>query len=99
ANHESAIKVCLDAIAGRTPTLAEDEILKLRRGEVDHGSAIFAYVTQNGIEQLAQFGPAIFAARFTNNPDTLSAVANLFGHISKQTADGLFYSLEFTEEV
>jgi hypothetical protein len=98
ANHQSAMKTCLDAIAGRTATLAEDEILKQRRVEVDHESAIFAYLTQNGIEQLAQFGPAIFAARFTNNPDTLTAVANLFGHISKQTAEGVLYSLEFADE-
>jgi hypothetical protein len=98
ANHQSAIKACLDAIAGKSPTLFEDQTLNQGRGEVDHNGAIFAYVTQNGIEQLAQFGPAIFAARFTNNPDTLTAVANLFGHISKQTAEGVFYSLEFTDE-
>lgn len=97
ANHESAIKGCLDAIGGRVATLAADETLSRRRKEVDEDGAIFAYVTQNGIEQLAQFGPAIFAARFTNNPDTLSAVTNLFGHISKQTAEGLLYSLEFKD--
>jgi hypothetical protein len=95
ANHESAIKICLDAIAGRTATLAEDQMLKQRRGEVDKESAIFAYVTAAGIEKLAQFGPTIFAARFTNNPDALSAIANLFGHISNQTAEGIFYSLQF----
>jgi hypothetical protein len=95
ANHESAIKICLDAIAGRTSTLAEDQMLKQRRSEVDKESAIFAYVTAAGIEKLAQFGPTIFAARFTNNPDALSAIANLFGHISNQTAEGIFYSLQF----
>ncbi|MBI3652736.1 MAG: DUF3352 domain-containing protein [Acidobacteria bacterium] len=97
ANHESAIKSCLDTMNGQTASLAEDETLNRRRSEVDQGSAIFAYVTTNGIEKLAQFGPAIFASRFTNNPDALSAVANLFGRISKQTADGWFYSLAFAD--
>jgi hypothetical protein len=97
ANHESAIKVCLDAIAGRTATLAEDQMLKQGRGEVDKGAAIFAYITPAGVEKLAQFGPTIFATRFTNNPDALSAIANLFGHISNQTAEGIFYGLQFED--
>jgi hypothetical protein len=96
ANHEAAIKATLDAIGNRTATLATDETLKQKRGEVDSNAAIFAYVTKSGIEKLAQFGPAIFATRFTNNPDTLTTIANLFAHISNQTADGLFYSLEFS---
>jgi hypothetical protein len=95
ANHEAAIKVCLDAISGQTATLAEDQMLKQKRDEVDKGAAIFAYVTPAGVEKLAQFGPTIFATRFTNNPDALSAIANLFGHISNQTAEGIFYGLQF----
>ncbi len=97
ANHESAMKVCLDAINQRTVTLAEDEMLIQKRGEVENDSAIFAYVTKSGIEKLAQFGPTIFATRFTNNPDALSAIANLFGHISQQTANAMFYSLQFED--
>jgi hypothetical protein len=97
ANHESAIKVCLDAIAKRTATLAENEILRQNREIVDDDSAIFAYVTKSGIEKLAQFGPTVFAARFTNNPDALTATANLFGHISNQTTDGMFYGLRFSK--
>lgn len=95
ANHEAAMQTCLDAIAGRSARLAEDQMLKQRRGEVDQGAAIFAYVTPTGIEKLSQFGPTIFASRFTSNPDALSAVANLFGHISGQTAEGIFYGLKF----
>lgn len=98
ANHEAAIKACLDAIAGRSATLADDEMLKQKRGEVDKGAAIFAYVTPAGVEKLAQFGPTIFATRFTNNPDALSAIANLFGHISNQTAEGIFYGLQFEND-
>jgi hypothetical protein len=95
ANHESAMQACLDAIAGRSALLADDSLLKQRRGEVDNGAAIFAYVTPTGVEKLAQFGPTVFATRFTSNPDALSAIANLFAHISNQTAEGLFYSLQF----
>lgn len=97
ANHETAIQNCLDAIAGRSARLADDEGLKKWRGEVDRGAAIFAYVTPTGVEKLAQFGPTIFATRFTNNPDALSAIANLFAHISNQTAEGLYYSLQFED--
>jgi hypothetical protein len=95
ANHEAAMQACLDTISGRSARLAEDQLLKQRRGEVDTGAKIFAYVTQTGIEKLSQFGPTIFATRFTNNPDTLTSIANLFGHISSQTAEGIFYSLQF----
>lgn len=97
ANQESAMKACLDAIAGRTARLSEDETLKQKQKELYGDSAIFAYLTKSGIEKLAQFGPAIFAARFTNNPDALAVIANLFGHISNQTAEGLFYNLQFFE--
>ncbi|MEW6126571.1 MAG: DUF3352 domain-containing protein [Acidobacteriota bacterium] len=98
ANHEAAAKVCLDAIARRTATLAEDELLKQRRSEVDADAGIFAYVTNAGIEKLTQVGPALFATRFTNDPDKLSMVANLFGNMSKQTAEAFFYSLTFNDK-
>lgn len=95
ANHVEAIKSCLDSISGRAATLAEDATLKLRRPAIDQGAAIFAYLTEAGIEKLAQFGPAILASRFTTDADQIGSVANLFGHLSKQTAAGLLYSSEF----
>ena len=94
-NHESALTACLDAIARRTPTLDTDEVLRKRRGGRDEREAIFAYFTQTGIETFAQLAPTIFASRMTNDPERLDTIAGLFAHLSKQTAEGFFYSLEF----
>ncbi|HET9532723.1 MAG TPA: hypothetical protein VFQ92_20380 [Blastocatellia bacterium] len=94
-NHVSSVKACLDAIGGRTAVLAEDETLKGLRPTIDRSASVFAFVTQAGIEKLVEFGPAIFASRFTTDPDRISSMANLFGHLSRQTTAGLFYSAAF----
>jgi hypothetical protein len=97
ANHQSAIKSCLDTVAGRSGSLAADEELKRLRSEVDKDSAVFAMMTARGVERLSELGPAVFASRLTTNPARVSAVSNLFGHLSKQTIVGLFYSFSFDE--
>ncbi len=97
ANHDSAIKSCLDTLANRAANLTTDETLKTHRRQVDGDAPIFAYVTKTGIERLAQLAPALFATRFTTNPDSIEAVVSLFGHLSKQTAEGFFYSLQFND--
>ncbi len=96
SNHTEAIKSCLDAINHRTATLAENATLQKHRPQVSGDqSPLFAFVTQAGIETLSRVGPAIVASRLTNDPDSISATANLFGHLSKQAAAGFLYSSEF----
>jgi hypothetical protein len=98
ANNTAAAKSCLDTIAGRTPSLADDATLKERRPTVDPNGGIFAYVTEAGIERLVQFGSAIVSTRFTNDADRIGSIAGLFGHMSKQTAAGFFYGAEFDSD-
>ncbi|HSE98955.1 MAG TPA: hypothetical protein VLD57_11875 [Blastocatellia bacterium] len=94
-NHISSVKSCLDAIGGREAPLSEDETLKRLRPALDPSVPVFAFLTRTGIERLVEFGPALFAARFTTDPDRISSMANLFGHLSRQTTDGLLYSAGF----
>lgn len=99
ANHDSAIRSCLDAIEGRAPNLSENEVLKQHQPVVDNGgAAAVAFVTAAGSEQMAQLGPVLFAGRFTTDPERLGAVAGLFGHLTRQTIHGLLYGAEFTSE-
>ncbi len=98
ANHEAAAKACLDAIGKRASTLAEDQTLKQQRTEVSTDAKLFAYLTNAGIEKLTQVAPALFATRFTNDPDKIGMIAHLFSQMSKQTAEAFFYSLEFQGE-
>jgi hypothetical protein len=95
ANHASAAKSCLDAISGRESSLGDDGTLRQTRPAVDHGASVFAFVTEAGVAKLAEIGPALVASRFPADPDTVSSVAGLFEHISKQSTAGLFYSSEF----
>jgi hypothetical protein len=98
ANHDTAIKACLDAIAGRVQQLADDQTLRSHRSAVDRDAAVVAFVTGSGCEKLAQLGPALFASRFTTDPDRIQAAANLFGHMSKQAVQGLLYGSQFTSD-
>jgi hypothetical protein len=95
SNNKEATKSCLDAIGGRLPSLAQNETLKQLRPNVDKNSSVFAYLTEAGIEKLAEMSPAILASRFTTDPDRIGAIANLFGHMSKQATSGLLYSSTF----
>lgn len=95
SNNQAAIKSCLDTIGGRLPSLAQDETLKELRPNVDTNASIFAYLTEAGIEKLAELSPAILASRFTTDPERIGAIANLFGHMSKQTTSGLLYGSAF----
>lgn len=94
ANHPDALKQCLDAIAGRTATLAEDATLKQMRQEVGRDPAVFAYVTAAGIEKLIDMGPLLIADRGAE-PDSISMFSDLIEHLSKQAGAGLLYSMEF----
>jgi hypothetical protein len=94
-NHLSSVKACLDAIEGRAPALAQDATLKSLRPALNRSAPVFAFVTRAGIEKLVEFGPAIFASRFTTDPERVISLANLFGHLSTQTTDGLLYSAGF----
>jgi hypothetical protein len=96
ANHVEALKSCLDAMAGRASTLAEDSTLKTMKPEVAHNSSVFAYVTEGGIEKLVAIGPALIASRFSSDQEGANSAAALFEHLSKQTAAGLLYGAEFT---
>ncbi len=94
ANQADAIKQCLDAIAGRAATLAEDSTLKQRRPEVGRDPSVFAYVTAAGIEKLVDLWPLLIAGRAAE-PDSVSMFADLIEHLSKQAGAGLLYSSEF----
>ena len=95
SNHTSAVESCLDAIGGRAPTISEDATLKERRADLDADAAIFAFMTEAGVEKLIEFLPAILASRFTTDPDRISTVANLSDHLLKQTTSGLLYGATF----
>ena len=98
ANNRSAAKSCLDAIAGRSPRISDEATLKQMRSTVDHNTSVFAYVTELGIAKLVTFGSALVSTRFTSDADRIDSIASLFGHMSKQTAAGLFYGAEFESE-
>lgn len=94
ANQADAIKKCLDAIAGRAATLAEDAMLKQRRPDAGRDPVVFGYVTAAGIEKLVDLWPLLIAGRAAE-PDNVSMFADLIEHLSKQAGAGLLYSLEF----
>jgi hypothetical protein len=94
ANQTDAIKQCLDAIAGRRGTLAEDTTLKLKRREVGNDPSVFAYVTAAGIEKLVDLWPLLIAGRAAE-PESVSVFADLLEHVSKQAGAGLLYSSQF----
>ena len=95
SNHIAAVETCLDALGGRAPTIAENATLTERRGEVDTDGAVFAFITEAGVEKLIEFLPAILASRFTTDPDRISAAANLSDHLLKETTSGVLYSAQF----
>lgn len=94
ANQADAMKHCLDAIAGRAATLAEDSTLKQMRPEVGRDPSIFAYVTPAGIEKLVDLWPLLIAGR-ASEPESISVFADLIEHLSKQAGAGLLYSSQF----
>ena len=96
ANQDAAMKSCLDAIAGRAASLAEDSTLKEMRPKVDHDATVAGYVTARGIRKLFEIWPALIAGG-SAEPGTVSSFTDLLQHISEQAAQGLLYSLQFSE--
>jgi hypothetical protein len=97
-NNTEAMQSCLDAIAGRAATLADEETLKQRRSSVDHNASVFAFVTDSGVSKLAELAPAIIASRTPASPERISSFADLLQNLSKETVAGLLYASEFTSE-
>ncbi|MFY9610783.1 MAG: DUF3352 domain-containing protein [Blastocatellia bacterium] len=98
SNNREAIESCLDALAGRSPTLAEEETLKQRRSAVDHNASVFAFITESGVGKLAELGPAIIASRKQATAERINSFADLLQNLAKETVAGLLYSAEFTSE-
>src|SRR5215471_6638535 len=98
ANDQGALESCLDAIAGRVQSMADDQVLTKFRPVVDHEAAVFGYLTTEGIDKLSVIGPAIVSNRFTTDPERMDAIASLFQHISGQALSGLLYGAQFTAD-
>jgi hypothetical protein len=96
ANQDAAMKSCLDAIAGRAASLAEDSTLKEMRSIVDHDSTVVGYVTASGVRKLFEIWPALIAGG-SAEPGTVSSFTDLLQHVSEQAAEGLLYSLQFAD--
>src|SRR6266404_6133093 len=94
ANDSESLNACLDSIAGRATSLAEDSTLRQKRAEVGSDASVFGYVTASGIQKLVELWPLLALSR-TADPDTASLVADLIEHLSKETMSGLLYSLAF----
>ncbi len=97
ANDSESMTACLDSIAGRATSLAEDSTLKQMRSEVGSGNSVFGYVTASGIQKLVELWPLLALSR-TADPDTASLVADMIEHLSKQSVSGLLYSLAFESD-
>jgi Protein of unknown function (DUF3352) len=95
ANNADAAKSCLDAMAGRAPALSGDATLKQMRPQIDQGAAVFGFVTESGLEQLATLLPALIASRAPVNSEGLEAITSLLDHVSKQATGGLLYAARF----
>ena len=97
-NDRSAVQACLDAIAGRVQTLADDQVLSNFRPVVDRETSMFGYLTAAGIDKLSVIGPAVVSSRFTTDTERIDAIANLFRHISGQALSGFLYGAQFTPD-
>jgi hypothetical protein len=97
-NNSEALKSCLETIAGRTPTLADDKTLKEKRSSVDRNASVFVFVTEGGVNKLAELGPAIIASRTSATPERANSFADLIQNVSKETVAGLLYAAEFTPD-
>lgn len=97
ANDSESMTACLDSIAGRATSLADDSTLKQMRPEVGSGNSVFGYVTASGIQTLVELWPLLALGRGAD-PDTASLVADLIEHLSKQSVSGLLYSLAFESD-
>ena len=97
ANDPEAMNGCLDSIAGRAGSLAEDSTLEEKRAEVGTDAPVFGYVTASGIQKLVELWPLLALSRAAD-PDTASLVADLIEHLSKETMSGLLYSLKFAAD-
>lgn len=96
ANDEASLRSCLDVMAGRSPSLAEN--IEPMRPIIDRDGALFAFVTAAGLEKLFKLGPELFASRFTADPEKMRDFSSLLGQILKQTVSGLLYSAQFTPD-
>src|SRR5262249_12308251 len=97
ANDVDSIKSCLDAIAGRASSFADDPVLIQGHQAVDRESALFGFVTVSGINRLTELAPLLVANNTRAEPEVVDSVVDLVRHLSKQTIVGLFYGATFSE--
>lgn len=94
ANDFESMTACLDSVAGRATSLAEDSTLRQSRSEIGSGPSVFGYVTAVGVQKLLELWPLLALSRDAD-PDTASLVADVIEHVSKEAVSGLLYSMIF----
>jgi len=97
ANQTGSVKACLDTISGRSPSLAEDSVLKEMRPEVAADPSVFAYVTIAGVDKLLELWPVLLADREAE-AESISLFADLIEHVSRQAGASLLYTSEFAAD-
>lgn len=94
ANSLESMRSCLDSIAGRAASLAEDPTIQQMKSEVGSEPSVFGYLPPKGIQKLVELSPTLFSGRASDS-DATSLIADLVEHLSKQAVSGLLYSLAF----
>ena len=96
-NHVSAIKSCVDTIAGRTSNITADETYLRFIPDIGEDLAILGYVTRTGVQNLVRFGAALLSTRVTSDPERIGSLGDLVGHLSDQAVEGLAYGAAFED--
>lgn len=99
ANHEEALRACIDVRLGRMPSMAGDFYLPRARpavravgsGEVD----VFGFVTAEGVKRLLRFGAHVAAGGLVGKAALAGAVGEVFTNFASKACDGIAYGASF----
>jgi len=99
ANHEEALRACIDTRLGRSPAMAGNFYLPKARPAVSPAGGaetdVFGFVTGEGVKRLLRFGTYMAAGGVIGKAALAGAVGEVFTDFSAKTCDGIAYGMSF----
>ncbi len=89
ANHEDAMRACIDARLDRMPDMASNFHLRNSRPAVDRGGVIFGFLTGDGVNRLLRFGAFMISNAALRETGLIEILQDVLSDLAARSSVGV----------
>ncbi len=89
ANHEEAMRACIDARLDRMPDMASHFYLQNSRPQVDRGGETFGFITGEGVNRLLRFGAFMLSNAAMRETGLIEILQDVLSDLAARSSAGI----------